>query len=192
MNWRSQIGQDKWVCELLHHKTRGYFIDAGAFDGETISNTYVLEKDYAWDGICIEAGRDNFAKLMSCRDVLLLNRVLNNRDGWVNFIENHTVGTVSDTGIPVMGITFSTLLKQYHVPEIIDYISLDIEGKEYDVLTDFPFDNYRVNCWTIEHNAHTDGGDVRERIYQLMKKNNYVREESGHGFEDWYVNKYLY
>ena len=50
----SQIGQDLWVQETLKNKKNGYFLDIGAHDGIYLSNTYLLEKNYNWNGLCIE------------------------------------------------------------------------------------------------------------------------------------------
>ena len=50
----SQVGQDKWVCEYFNYKKGGFFLDIGAADGITINNTYYLEKELEWKGICIE------------------------------------------------------------------------------------------------------------------------------------------
>ena len=50
----SQIGQDKRVLDFYQNKKNGYFVEVGANDGKRLSNTYLLEKDYNWKGICIE------------------------------------------------------------------------------------------------------------------------------------------
>jgi len=54
LNYMSHIGQDAWVAECMQYKKGGFFLDFGAFDGKTISNTYMLEKDLEWKGICVE------------------------------------------------------------------------------------------------------------------------------------------
>ena len=41
----------------------GYFIDIGALDGVTMSNTYLLETRYDWTGICVETNPDYFMEL---------------------------------------------------------------------------------------------------------------------------------
>src|SRR5437763_2949890 len=52
----SQKGQDRWVIENAFHHTRGgYFVEVGAGDGRTHSNTYALERDYGWRGVIIDA-----------------------------------------------------------------------------------------------------------------------------------------
>lgn len=50
MNY-SQIGQDIEVLKFYNNKHRGFFIEIGASDGITLSNTYLLEKNYNWKGI---------------------------------------------------------------------------------------------------------------------------------------------
>ena len=54
MKYFSHIGQDAWVAACLQFKRNGFFLDFGAFDGQTISNTYSLEKDLGLNGICGE------------------------------------------------------------------------------------------------------------------------------------------
>jgi len=61
----SQLNQDLWVLDTLKHKRNGIFVDVGAFDGINLSNTYLLEKEHGWNGICIEANSESFKKLKS-------------------------------------------------------------------------------------------------------------------------------
>ena len=50
----SQLGQDLWVIDTMKYKKNGYFVDLGALDGLTHSNTLMLENKYSWSGICVE------------------------------------------------------------------------------------------------------------------------------------------
>ena len=51
----SQFKQDQFLNEVLfNNKKNGFFIDIGAHDGVTISNTLFFEKQNDWKGICIE------------------------------------------------------------------------------------------------------------------------------------------
>ena len=69
------MNQDIWVLDILNHKRGGTFVDIGAHDEIHLSNTYLLEKEYNWSGICIEANSDTFEKLkgnrMECVCLLL-------------------------------------------------------------------------------------------------------------------------
>jgi hypothetical protein len=62
----SDRGQDAWVInEVFGKKTGGFFLELGAFDGFSDSNTYVLEKRYQWGGICIEPNPEFFDALVN-------------------------------------------------------------------------------------------------------------------------------
>ena len=50
----SQLGQDLLVSWLLDEKQNGYFVEFGATNGIKLSNTYLLEKRYNWNGILCE------------------------------------------------------------------------------------------------------------------------------------------
>jgi hypothetical protein len=50
----AQLFQDLLVLFLLEEKRDGYFIEFGAMDGVTLSNTFLLESRYGWRGIVAE------------------------------------------------------------------------------------------------------------------------------------------
>ena len=51
MEYKSQIGQDKYFIENINMNRRDlYFVDIGAHNGVTFSNTYCLEKYLDWNG----------------------------------------------------------------------------------------------------------------------------------------------
>jgi FkbM family methyltransferase len=84
----------------------------------------------------------------------------------------------------VKTISLEDLLDKYDAPAEIDYLSIDTEGSEYDILSAFNFDKYRFRVITCEHNH----APQREKILSLLTKNGYVvkhRELSL--FDDWYV-----
>jgi len=59
----SQIGQSKMVSRLLDNMTNGFFVECGAYDGETFSNSLLLERNFNWSGLLIEPSRNNFLKM---------------------------------------------------------------------------------------------------------------------------------
>jgi hypothetical protein len=65
--WFSQARQDEAIFKMLSHGSNsngnngnhengkgGFFVDLAANDATTLSNTYILERDYHWTGLCIE------------------------------------------------------------------------------------------------------------------------------------------
>jgi hypothetical protein len=51
---KSQIFQDLFILFMVHEKREGFFVDFGATDGVTLSNSWLLEKSYGWNGILAE------------------------------------------------------------------------------------------------------------------------------------------
>ena len=66
----SESGQDFFVLDQLYYKQNGFFVDIGASDGITGSNTFVLEKFYKWNGICVDPNPSTLKSLCGARDVV--------------------------------------------------------------------------------------------------------------------------
>ena len=60
-----QFGQAIEVSKLLGGQTNGFFIEAGAFNGQDISNTLLLEMQYHWTGILIEPNPDLYQEMLT-------------------------------------------------------------------------------------------------------------------------------
>jgi FkbM family methyltransferase len=209
----SQIGQDKWVLEKTHFKRGGYFLDIGAADGLYLSNTYILEKKYGWKGICVEPA-NKIKDLRRNRRCIIENSCIYSKSGElvefqvdneISGIKEYFDGAHKRNGsiIYVKTITLKDLLKKYNSPKVIDFLSIDTEGSEYEIIKNFPFKDYEVKLITIEHNAHSGKKeDIKKMadIFNLLTKNGFVREphhnfsraygaEGVIDFEDWYVHK---
>src|SRR5881227_3460487 len=83
----SYQGQDRFVLDVLGGMRGGFFLDSGASDGTTGSNTRVLEFEYGWTGICVEPNQDLFDQLARDRRCVCLNCCLCERDTNVEFLE---------------------------------------------------------------------------------------------------------
>jgi hypothetical protein len=69
MIYFSELNQDLNIITFFNNKYEQFFIDIGANDGKTSSNTYLLEKKYNWSGICSEPLPQAFKQLCKCRSV---------------------------------------------------------------------------------------------------------------------------
>jgi len=193
---KSQAGQDSWVSDTLNNKQKGFFVDIGAHDGVFISNTHMLEKYLGWNGICIEADPNRFDSLCHNRSSINVPLAVRNYKGFCYFIkegpDGHVVANINKGDIPCD--TLHNILVEHGAPCHIDYISLDIEGLEVEVLESFPFIKWDVNLWTIEHNLFQDGPANKEKIFEIMSANGYQRVidnacaggNPNYPFEDWY------
>jgi FkbM family methyltransferase len=176
----SQYGQDTFIVELLEAKRNGYFLDVGASNGLDSSNTYLLERNFGWSGLCIEPNTRFFDQLVRNRRCRSVNACLYDRVGEVEFLEaaGSLGGVVADFhprqlafamkvehlrldaqgGLPLVckkTTTLAAVLDGAGAPPVIDYWSLDVEGAELRLLTSFPFDRYTFNVLTVEHNRAT-------------------------------------
>lgn len=197
---RSQLGQDLWVLERLNWKTGGYFVEFGATDGVLLSNTWLLEKYFHWDGVCAEPNPTLFAKLKINRNCYTSQAcVFRNSGERLKFILADAYGGIADCAhndshapkrdaylragndIEVVTVSLMDLLDQAGAPPVVDYLSIDTEGSEYAILEGIDWGRYAFRCITVEHNY----GEQRSLIRKLL--------EGIHGysvierkFDDWY------
>ena len=198
MSHKSQLGADMWVLEKYPNDFNGYFIDVGGADGHYISNTLELENN-GWKGITIDAFPRNFEKRTNT--IVESAVVSSHKDQMVEFLipTNYQdfSGIVSKLGIhkPALEKVESTtkklktsllhdILDKHNAPSKINYMNLDIEGSEFDVLSTFPFDKYSFDCITVEHNFEEP---KRTQIQVLLAQNGYFREKTVE-WDDWYKN----
>jgi len=62
MAFYSQARQDEFVTQVLKNKRNGFFIDIGCSDPVNINNSFHLETDLDWNGICIDIQPADFSK----------------------------------------------------------------------------------------------------------------------------------
>ena len=109
--------------------------------------------------------------------------------------------TISSTGVnEVNCFTLGKLLEDTNAPKEIDYLSIDIEGEEYNVLSCFDFDKWFIKTITLEHNLYVDGPKNKDLLHKLLTEKGFIRvidnvvclDRSPHvynqPYEDWYVN----
>jgi FkbM family methyltransferase len=168
----SQIGQDLEVIKFYNNKENGFFIEIGASDGINLSNTYLLETQYKWKGICCEPIPYNFEKLVKNRpnSICYDEAVYSNSGLTLNFDISHSIYSDLLSGISehidihkaivdenketiqVKTISLLDVLNNANAPSFIEYMSLDTEGSEFEILKNFDFEKYTFGLIDVEHN----------------------------------------
>ena len=206
----SQLGQDLEVLKFYNNKHNGFFVEIGASDGIELSNTYLLETNYQWKGICVEPVPLKFELLCKNRpnSQCWSNAVYNESDKQVKFdicnnydllsgisnnIDHHkTTIDQNKTQIITTTITLNDLLNKSNSPSFIEYLSLDTEGSELEILKSVDFQKYTFGLIDVEHNYVEPR---RSRIKELLTSNGYqyVRENQ---YDDCYrhnsVHKHMH
>ncbi len=81
-------------------------------------------------------------------------------------------------------ISLIDLLEKNNAPEVIDYLSIDTEGSEFEILSAIDFNKYKFSVITCEHNYT----EQREKIFQLLTSAGYRRVfENISKYDDWYI-----
>tara|TARA_Y100000741_G_scaffold329222_1_gene282986 strand:- start:148 stop:1626 length:1479 start_codon:yes stop_codon:yes gene_type:complete len=170
MKFIGQKGQDEWIIDtIFNYKTHGYFVDLAATDGIAINNTLLLERELNWDGICIEPNPKYYDKLKKNRNCNVTDFVVDKANNIeIKFrIDNGELGGIVDidtdnnekfrsnelknaTILKLKTKTLEYVLDKFNAPKVIDYLSLDVEGAEERILTNFPFNRYTFLAMTIE------------------------------------------
>jgi FkbM family methyltransferase len=200
-NSQSQLGQDVLALSLADTSKKGFFVEFGATDGKTLSNTYLLEKYFGWTGILCEPGKNWHAALKANRSEPIDNRCVFSSTGELVEFTETSVGELSTISsfmksdanrflrknsgtYQVETVSLQDLLLTHNAPKFIQFLSVDTEGSEFEILKGFPFDEYRFGLICVEHNFTSN----REKLHELLSGKGYERVLTElSAFDDWYL-----
>jgi hypothetical protein len=168
--------QEDFIINILDGKKEGYYVEQGAFHSSNGSNTYLLEKDYGWNGVSFEI----------------------NKDFREEFIKNRSNPCMGDA----LDFNYISYFEENNFPKQIDYLQVDIDagyqkdGRPYGSaytslhgLITIPLSTYRFTIITFEHDANMywkniSIRDIQREILDSFGYSLVVRSES----EDWWVD----
>lgn len=175
-DWKSQLGQDRFVALALEGKRDGTYVDIGAGEPELISNTVVLEREFGWHGALCDIEHE--ARLTHERSK-----------------RNTVYGDA-------FGVSWKYVFDQLKDHEgWIDYLSLDLEPPErtINLLLTLPFDRAKFRVATIEHDHYrdSDGNLRRDLVRNLMNWHGYLSftevrldlDGKPAHIEDWFIHR---
>jgi len=179
----------------------GYFVEFGAADGKTLSNSYYLEKNLGWKGILSEPARIWHNQLFRDRNCIIDTRcIVGESIESVVFYEtnepefstianhlsedHHAAKRKNAVEYKVTAISLQIMLEENGAPQTIDYLSIDTEGSEFDIIKSFDFNLWDIRFVSIEHNYTSK----REAIFEYMLSQGYLRILSDvSSWDDWYI-----
>lgn len=190
----SQFLQDIFCLLLNGGKEGGFFVEFGSCDGHLLSNTLCLEQQFGWNGILAEPSRTWLPKIRANRSCTIEDRCVWSVSGAeIEFAEfsndeydtRSGVLTVSDEDLHVAEtykvetVSLTDMLDQHQAPAEIDFMSVDTEGSELEILKAFDFQKYRIAFLAVEHKTLW----AEEPIKALLDERGYkqiLRSVSGH------------
>ena len=165
-------GQDAFVHRhFFPARTGGVFLDIGAYDGVTWSNTLFFERDLGWTGLCVEASPTRFAALVRNRPGRNLNIALADREGTAEFLDivdgPAMMGGLCETFAPEQRAFVETLIHEKRLISVpvrrldgvlaehgithVDYCSIDTEGAEREIVQSIDFTRVTIDVFSLEN-----------------------------------------
>ncbi|MEM9347254.1 MAG: FkbM family methyltransferase [Planctomycetota bacterium] len=187
---QSQYGQDQVVYELLGKPGHGVYVDIGANDGVTLSNTLLFEQ-MGWEGVCIEPHPKVFELLQDNRRCPLINACILDQNGVVDFVEVDGYANMlsgikqffsashqeridreiqrhggAQRTIPIQAITFQSIQDLLDLKPI-DYLSIDTEGCELAILKSIDLKKTLIRSIGVEN------GSGSPALFRYLTRNGY-------------------
>ena len=200
---KAQLQQDLFVSYFYPNPDpMNFFVEFGATNGISLSNTYFLESELNWNGILAEPGRTWHETLTQNRKCKIdFDCVFSNTGEVVEFSEvihpelstissfqgkdSHSEFRKKKVTYPVTTVTLQELLIRNNSPKAITYLSIDTEGSEFEILENFPFKNWNISIISVEHNYTAN----TEKLEDLLTKNGFTRVLTEVSlFDSWYLS----
>jgi len=198
---RSDLLQDLWVLYETEGLRGGVFVEFGAADGVSGSNSHMLETAYGWRGLLVEPARSWHAELAANRRRLVDHRCVTDHSGDHVLFRDCAERPLSTIAAYRQADRFGGMrarARQYEVQTVslndlldqhglgaIDYLSIDTEGSELMILAAFDFERFAPRLITVEHGREPQR---RAGLLDLLSRHGYRRRyEALSQFDDWYV-----
>ncbi len=207
---RSQLGQDLFALAVAGDTSPKFFVEFGATDGVRLSNTFLLESELGWTGILAEPAKVWHQQLKANRVSAIDNRCVYSRSGeslaflevasqaeckaspelsgLEQFANNGDWASGIRTGFSnrysVETVSLRDLLDSHDAPGEIQFLSMDVEGGEFEILKAYDFRDRVIRSICVEHNY----GQQRAHVHALLVDHGYKRVHAQLSrFDDWYV-----
>jgi len=169
-----------WFYETIgKNLDDGFFVEIGVMNGTTQNSTIVLEKN-GWNGLLVEPIPKNIKQIKKNRTSKLIEGAVWREDGYVDIID---VGIRGHTGIKethrapenakdiirVKSYKFNSL----PVPTHIDYLQIDTEGSELEILDAIDMNKFNIDYICIEDTFGNKDGNPK--YHNFMKNLGYER-----------------
>lgn len=151
----------------------GTFLDIGANDGKTFSNTYALSL-LGWSGVCVDASPRAFASLTATHanndKITCLHAAVTNEDGSIVLHEaSDTLVSSLDAGQPKAWASYGFEWNDVEVPAMtvptmlakacrsqFDFVNIDVESHDIVILQQMNLEAMGVKMLCVEHNNRFD------------------------------------
>jgi FkbM family methyltransferase len=186
-----ELIEKQLIWEFFGRKREGFFVEVGANDPHSGSQTWLLEQN-GWCGVLVEPQAALCEKLRLARKNSHVFQVACSAPGKEGEATLHISGgfstlekPIDSHGIPFYGTesvkvtTLDKILDEARV-DAIDFLSIDVEGHEIEVMRGLDFKKYRPSLILIEDGVRTLDKHrfLKRQSYRLVKRT---------GLNNWYI-----
>lgn len=211
-NSKSQLLQDIFASYCISDQNPS-FLEFGATDGVSLSNSYFLEKVLGWSGVLAEPSpqwhtalkhnRPSSRILFDCiwsetgkqldffvSDAGVLSTISGYKDSDKESMPGNTsIRNAKGYLTKVNTLSLTDVLYEFFPSSGPSYMSIDTEGSEFDILRSCDFKSHRPKVLTVEHNFTK----LNASLDDLLCSHNYNRVFSQFtDFDAWYVSNEIY
>ena len=189
----SQFGEEKFILSFFDKEYKGKFVDIGCFHPTRYNNTYTMYKS-GWRGINIDLNPltielFNFARVKDIN----INAAISDQEetkklyfvdelntqntleaNHLSFLKNHH--NLKEEEISLQEIKTKRLdkiLDNYDYKDI-DFMNIDVEGHELNILNSIDFLKYNIKFICIEMIDHNDQAKlINKKLNAILIKNDY-------------------
>lgn len=192
---KSENGQDLFALFANKHKRGGTFLEFGAYDGVTFSNTFLLERLFNWSGVLLDPIPRHFEEINFNRNCISIHAAITaSKKEFVKILESPASNlskpmskrSIADKIHKVPAFTLSEIIDKYFPSKSLDFLSIDVEGEDLEILASIDFGKYEINSICVEHNNRI-GSD---EFLKYMDESGYTlvyNEYSGNDF--WFIRQ---
>ena len=179
-------GEDLEVIKIFKNIDNGFFVDIGCYHPLQLSNTYLLYKKN-WRGINVDLSEFSIDLFNSIRsEDININSAVSSSEGQVTYYFQKKISQLGTLKIDeakkrMQGDIKEKQMKSQRLTTIInntrynnrkiDFLNIDAEGSDFDVLNSLDFNIYRPKLICIEiHEKDTDNSEINKFLLKLNYK----------------------
>jgi FkbM family methyltransferase len=187
-----EYGEDIFIRRFFKNLKSGTYVDVGCYHPIKGSLTYCLYKS-GWSGINIDLSQTSIDlfKISRPKDINV-RAAISNFDGETHYYESGKINQQNslegnnENKIKIEAYKLNTLLEKFKINKI-DFLNIDAEGHDFNVISNFDFIKYKPKLISIEHNSYDFVEFLKSDIHNLLVKNKYFLT-SKYGVTSLYID----
>ena len=176
----AEFAEDVMVSRILKKIKKGFYVDIGAYHPYKGSLTYNLY-NRKWNGMNLDISKSSIDLFNIARPSdININCAVSEFNGETYYYENSPINQQNSLisqddnqkKIKIQSYKLSEILKMQNINSV-DYINIDTEGNELEVLMGIDFSKINPTLFTIEDNSFDLNNEIKKKKIIFLKEKNY-------------------